>query len=148
MKVLIKKELTNPEMVDGIAQVLGPHYHIYKVDEDGNETFVKTVDKDIKEAAREAERLLDIDLLEVSYKEHGPDYFKSSIDPDWEAFINKIDANSNYRPAFLDYFPWPNPERAEKITEEGKKAMREINEMVKAIRDKYNIDIKPPYEEE
>lgn len=79
MKVLIEKELTNPVMVDGIAEVLGPHYHIYRVDEDGNKTFVKTVDKDIKEAAREAERMLDFNVLEVAYKEKGPGSFKSSI---------------------------------------------------------------------
>ncbi len=79
MRVIIEKELTNPVMVDGIAEVLGPHYHIYSVDEDGNKTFVKTVDKDIKEAAREAERMLDLNVLEVAYKEKGPDSFKSSI---------------------------------------------------------------------
>lgn len=80
MKVLIEKELTNPVYVDGIAQVLGPHYHIYSVDENGNKTFVKTIDQDIKEAAREAERMLDLNVLEVAYKEKGPDSFKSSID--------------------------------------------------------------------
>lgn len=79
MKVLIEKELTNPVMVDGIAEVLGPYYHIYKVDEEGNKTLVKTVAKDIKEAAREAERMLDFNVLEVAYKEKGPDSFKSSI---------------------------------------------------------------------
>ena len=79
MKVIIKKELTNPVMVDGRAEVLGPHYHIHTVDDHGQETFVKTVDRDIKEAAREAERILDLDLLEVTYQEHGPDYFKSTI---------------------------------------------------------------------
>lgn len=79
MKALIEKELTNPVYVDGIAQVLGPHYHIYIVDEEGNKTFVKTIDQDIKEAAREAERLLDIDVLEVAYKKN-PDGFKSTTD--------------------------------------------------------------------
>ena len=76
MKILIEKELTNPVYVDGIAQVLGPHYHIYSVDENGCKTLVKTVDKDIREAAREAEKLLDIDVLEVAYKKN-PDSFKS-----------------------------------------------------------------------
>lgn len=80
MKVIIEKELTNPVYVDGIAQVLGPHYHIYSVDEEGNKTFVKTIDQDIKEAAREAERLLDIDTLEVAYKKN-PDSFKSTTEP-------------------------------------------------------------------
>lgn len=74
----IEKELINPVIVDGVAQLLGPNYHIYGVDESGNKTFVKTVDKDIREAAREAERLLDIDVLEVAYKEN-PDSFKSTF---------------------------------------------------------------------
>lgn len=74
----IEKELINPVIVDGVAQLLGPNYHIYGVDESGNKTFVKTVDKDIREAAREAERLLDIDVLEVAYKEN-PDLFKSTF---------------------------------------------------------------------
>jgi len=83
MKVIIEKELTNPEIIDGIAQVTGPYYHIYSVDADGNKTFVKTVSKDIGEAAREAQRLIDIDVLEVSYKEN-PNAFKSSLDIDWD----------------------------------------------------------------
>lgn len=44
----IEKELINPVIVDGVAQLLGPNYHIYGVDESGNKTFVKTVDKDIR----------------------------------------------------------------------------------------------------
>lgn len=80
MVARIEKELCNPVSVNGYCEVPGPLYHIYKVDENGNKTFVKTVEKDIKEAAREAQRLIDIDVLEVAYKEKGPDAFKSSID--------------------------------------------------------------------
>ena len=73
----IEKELCNPVSVNGYCEVPGPLYHIYKVDEDGKKTFVKTVEKDIKEAAREAQRVIDIDVLEVAYKEKGPDAFSS-----------------------------------------------------------------------
>lgn len=76
----IEKELCNPVSVNGYCEVPGPLYHIYKVDEDGKKTFVKTVEKDIKEAAREAQRVIDIDVLEVAYKEKGPDAF-SSVGP-------------------------------------------------------------------
>ena len=75
----IEKELCNPVSVNGYCEVPGPLYHIYKVDKDGKKTFVKTVEKDIKEAAREAQRLIDIDVLEVAYKEKGPDAFSSVI---------------------------------------------------------------------
>lgn len=75
----IEKELCNPVSVNGYCEVPGPLYHIYKVDEDGKKTFVKTVEKDIKEAAREAQRLIDIDVLEVAYKEKGPDAFSSVV---------------------------------------------------------------------
>lgn len=79
MTVRIEKELCNPVKNErGYAEVPGPHYHIYKVDESGKKELVKTVDGDIKEAAREAERLLDLNVLEVAYKEHGPDHFKST----------------------------------------------------------------------
>lgn len=74
----IEKELINPVIVDGVAQLLGPNYHIYSVNENGNKTFIKTVDKDIQEAAREAERLLDVDVLEVACKKN-PDLFKSTF---------------------------------------------------------------------
>lgn len=77
----IEKELCNPVSVNGYCEVPGPFYHIYKVDEDGKKTFVKTVEKDIKEAAREAQRVIDIDVLEVAYKEKGPDAFSSVAPP-------------------------------------------------------------------
>ena len=81
MTVRIEKELCDPVSVNGYCEVPGPLYHIYKVDEEGKKTFVKTVEKDIKEAAREAQRLIDIDVLEVAYKEKGPDAFSSVAPP-------------------------------------------------------------------
>lgn len=79
MIVRIEKELCDPVSVNGYCEVPGPLYHIYKVDEDGNKEFVKTIEKDIREAAREAQRILDINLLEVAYKEKGPDAFSSVV---------------------------------------------------------------------
>lgn len=81
MVARIEKELCNPVSVNGHCEVPGPLYHIYKVEENGSKTFVKTVEKDIKEAAREAQRLIDIDVLEVAYKEKGPDAFSSVAPP-------------------------------------------------------------------
>lgn len=92
-RVIIEKELTNPVTIDGYAEVLGPYYHIYKVDDEGSKTLVKTVAKDIREAAREAERMLDLNVLEVAYQEK-PDSFKSSVDlppslvKKWKNLIN------------------------------------------------------------
>lgn len=74
----IEKELCNPVSVNGYCEVPGPLYHIYKVDEDGKKTLLKTVE-DISEAAREAERILDLNVLEVEYKEKGPDAFSSVV---------------------------------------------------------------------
>lgn len=76
----IEKELCNPVSVNGYAEVPGPLYHIYKVHDDGTKEFVKTVEKDIKEAAREAQRIIDIDVLEVAYKEN-PNAFSSVVPP-------------------------------------------------------------------
>ena len=76
----IEKELCNPVSVNGYAEVPGPLYHIYKVHDDGTKEFVKTVEKDIKEAAREAQRVIDIDVLEVAYKEN-PNAFSSVAPP-------------------------------------------------------------------
>ena len=78
MTVRIEKELCNPVSVNGYCEVPGPLYHIYKVDEDGNKTLLKTVE-DISEAAREAERILDLNVLEVEYKEKGSDVFSSVV---------------------------------------------------------------------
>lgn len=77
MIVRIKKELCNPVSVNGYAEVPGPLYHIYKVNDSGEEEFVESVIGDIKEAARLAERLIDFNALEVAYKEKGPDAFSS-----------------------------------------------------------------------
>lgn len=78
MVVRIEKELCNPVSVNGYAEVPGPLYHIYKVHDDGTKEFVKTVEKDIREAAREAQRVIDINVLEVAYKKN-PNAFKSTL---------------------------------------------------------------------
>ena len=80
MKAIIEKELCNPVSVNGYAEVPGPYYHVYGVDEQGNKTFYKTVDGDIKEAAREAERMLDLNLLEVACREN-PHSLDSCVSP-------------------------------------------------------------------
>lgn len=78
--VRIEKGFINSATIDGINQVLEPTT-VYTV-LDRNKTFMKTVVyKDIREAAREAERLLDFDVLEVAYKEN-PDSFKSEFKPE------------------------------------------------------------------
>lgn len=77
--VRIEKGFINSVMIDGINQVLEPTT-VYTV-LDRNQTSVKTVYRDIREAAREAERLLDIDVLEVAYKEN-PGSFKSEFKPE------------------------------------------------------------------
>ena len=78
--VRIEKGFINSVMIDGINQTLEPTT-VYTV-LDRNKTFMKTVVyKDIREAAREAERLLDFDVLEVAYKEN-PDSFKSTFEPE------------------------------------------------------------------
>ena len=74
MKVLIEKELTDPTDSYEIPQ---PWYHVYLVNEEtGEKTYDSRFRGDIKEAARYAERLLDLNKLEVAYKEN-PDSFKS-----------------------------------------------------------------------
>lgn len=78
MKILIEKELGHPVTVNGYAEVIGPFYHIYTIEEDGTRTFVETVNGDIKEAARIAERKLDFNALEIAYKEN-PNAFKSCL---------------------------------------------------------------------
>lgn len=72
----IEKGFINSVTIDGINQVLEPTT-VYTV-LDRNKTLINTVYKDIGVAAREAERLLDIDVLEVAYKEN-PDSFKSTF---------------------------------------------------------------------
>ena len=71
--VFIEKELLDP--VNG--EVVGPYFHVYRIDENGNkvELYVEK-SGNIKAAVREAERQMDLSLLAVSYKEN-PDSFKS-----------------------------------------------------------------------
>jgi len=76
MKAIIEKELCNP--VNG--QIVGPYYHLYSVDEEGNKTSLNTFN-DIKDAAREAERQLDLDAIEVAYQRN-PHSFESVVDLD------------------------------------------------------------------
>lgn len=78
MKALIEKELCSPKSgEDGYAEIVGPLYYVYAVDEEtGEKELLETFDGDIKEAARYAERQLDVNKLEVAYKEN-PDCFKS-----------------------------------------------------------------------
>ena len=77
MIVRIKKELRDTIVIDGYAMAPRPLYHIYKVDDEGKEEFMETVEGDIKLAARKAETLIDLNALEVAYKEKGPDAFSS-----------------------------------------------------------------------
>lgn len=74
--VRIEKGFINSVAIDGINQVLEPTT-VYTV-LDRNKTPINTVYTDIGVAAREAERLLDTDVLEVAYKEN-PDSFKSAF---------------------------------------------------------------------
>ena len=60
MKVTIEKELCDPK--DG--EVVGPYYHLV-VDGKTVKTF-----EEIGEAARYAERKLDVNKLEVAYREN------------------------------------------------------------------------------
>ena len=93
MKILIEKELGHPETINGYAEIVGPFYHLYAIDDEGSKTFIKTVVRDIKEAAREAEWAMDIDLLEVAYKEN-PDSFKSCVElpPNYKLLENAVEA--------------------------------------------------------
>lgn len=94
----IEKELCNPVSVNGYCEVPGPLYHIYKVYDDGTKEFVKTVEKDIKEAAREAQRVIDINVLEVAYKEKGPEVFSSvGPIPSPDTFIPNIDNKIKFK---------------------------------------------------
>ena len=76
MKAIIEKELCNP--VDG--QIVGPMYHVYGVSESGSKELIETIDGDIKEAARLAERTIDLSELEVAYKKD-PAAFQSTVYP-------------------------------------------------------------------
>ena len=74
--VRIEKGFINSPTIGEINQVLEPTT-VYTV-LDRNKTPINTVYTDIGVAAREAERLLDTDVLEVAYKEN-PDSFKSTF---------------------------------------------------------------------
>ena len=76
MKAIIEKELCNPD--DG--QIVGPMYHVYGVSEDGSKELIETIDGDIKEAARLAERTIDLSEIEVAYKKD-PEAFQSTVFP-------------------------------------------------------------------
>ena len=77
MKVIIEKELCDP--VNG--EIVGPLYHIYKVDEEtGKKELIETVDGNIGEAARVAERTVDFNTLEIAYYQD-PNCFSSVIFP-------------------------------------------------------------------
>lgn len=78
MKALIEKELCNP--VNG--EIVGPLYHVYKVGDDGNKELVETIDGDIGEAARIAERKIDMDVLEVAYASDPNSFSPVSSSPD------------------------------------------------------------------
>lgn len=74
MKIVIEKELCNP--IDAY-NIPGPYYHVVRIDEEtGEREVLKTFEKDIKEAARYAERELDIEKLAIAYKEN-PKSFES-----------------------------------------------------------------------
>lgn len=78
MAILIEKELGRTDVVNGYAELVGPFYHLYKVDGNGEKTFIETVTGNIEDAARKAERIIDVDVLMVAYKEN-PNSFKSVI---------------------------------------------------------------------
>ena len=72
-KIVIEKELCDPKN----GEVVGPYYHIVQIDdENGQRTLLHTVDGDIKEAARYAERNIDFEQLEVAYQQD-PNIFSS-----------------------------------------------------------------------
>ena len=75
-KTLIEKHLLQPKTVDGIAQVDGPEYYVYRVDEMGNKEFVDVVYGDVKEAVRRGERILDLDEIEMAFRKN-PESFSS-----------------------------------------------------------------------
>lgn len=74
MRYIIEKEICNPK--DG--KIIGPYYHLYKHDGNGNKTLIETFEADIEEAAKKAERQMDLDALEIHYKDN-PNSFSSII---------------------------------------------------------------------
>ena len=79
MKALIEKELCSPKIgKDGYAEVVGPFYYVYAVDEEtGEKELLQIFDRNIEDAARFAQRQIDFNLLEIAYKEN-PNSFKST----------------------------------------------------------------------
>lgn len=79
MKALIEKELCSPKSgEDGYAEIAVPLYYVYAVDEEtGEKELLQIFDRNIEDAARFAQRKLDINLLEIAYKEN-PNSFKST----------------------------------------------------------------------
>ena len=76
-KIVIEKELCDPKN----GEVVGPYYHIVQIDDEKNErTLLHTVDGNIEEAARYAERELDLEKIEIAYQEN-PDMFSSATVP-------------------------------------------------------------------
>ena len=76
--IFIEKEIFNP--VNG--EIVGPYYHVYRVDENNNkeELFVEKSGSIIA-AVREAERQLDLDMLAVAYHENPKSFSSYSMEP-------------------------------------------------------------------
>ena len=86
-KTLIEKHLQQPKMVDGIAQVDGPDYYVYKVDDNGNKEIADIVSGDVRDALRLGERILDLDAIEMAFRDN-PSSF-DSVGPciHWDAEV-------------------------------------------------------------
>ena len=83
MKVIIEKELCQQHDPYNLEW---PLYHVIKVDEEtGERTLLETFEKNIEEAARYAQRMLDIDVLEVAYQKD-PHAFSSTGYVDLDTF--------------------------------------------------------------
>lgn len=97
-RLVIEKELCQPTDAWTIP---GPYYHVCVINEDtGEKTELETFERDIKEAARYAERQMDLGALEIAYRKN-PDSFKSTIsstslfnntaDIKWDFYAFKFD---------------------------------------------------------
>ena len=85
-KTLIEKHLLQPKTVDGIAQVDGPEYYVYRVDETGNKELVDVVVGDVKEAVRRGETALDLDAIEMAFRDN-PHSFDSVGPRIWDTGV-------------------------------------------------------------
>ena len=74
MKLAIDKEICDP--VNG--KIVGPYYHIFRVDEDGVRTLLETVEGDIVKAIKRGEQLMDFETLQITYQKN-PLAFNSTI---------------------------------------------------------------------